>query len=379
MKQHAINIGKVIFALMIFAALYAYAMFQGGFVSWFLFYSVTLLLLFNGLLMIYPLRAFSVTRQLPKRILHTDETVTITVKLKRKTTFPFLFLYVRDRVPRGWSKTNPGTMMFFSMAKEFSFSYDVHTIQRGEYHFTEIIIEMYDLFGFFQKKANLSYQDTVTVLPPLYPLTTWYQTRFQEEQTTSSLKNEGEPSHSIRSLREYVPGDKLTSVDWKVTARTRQLVTKEFEAEEGQGCVLILDNVGQQEKLFEMMVSFTASFVHECFRKKSSIHFQCSGEEDRSQAKRNEKEILLQLAVVQNIESFPLKTQVPAFLPSSSVRLFMYVTSQFNRPIVEEWKMLLERGEHVAIHYFLEQDDQGVDASFQQLRKLGASVYKHLS
>ncbi|UTW70466.1 DUF58 domain-containing protein [Anaerobacillus sp. HL2] len=34
---------------------------------------------------------------------------------------------------------------------------------------------------------------------------------------------------SVAGSREYVPGDRLTSIDWKVTARVNKLMTKEFE------------------------------------------------------------------------------------------------------------------------------------------------------
>lgn len=376
MTEHVANAGKALFVILLLIFSYAYAMFQGGFVSWFLFYSVVILVLLNGLFMLFPLRSFSVTRQLPKTVLYNNEKVTITVTLTRKYSFPFLFLYVRDNVPRGWSKTNPGMMLFFSLAKEFTFSYDVHTLKRGKYEFADVVVEMYDLFGLFRKKARLHHRDTVIVLPPMYPLSTWYETRSKEDVATS-IKRDGEQSLSIRSLRNYIPGDKLTTVDWKVSAKTRKLVTKEFETEEDKGCTIILDNVKQREELFEMMVSFTASFVNECIQTNIPITFHCRSEDDKKD-KVNNREAFLQLAVVQNVAKKPNEHSLPTYLSSISSPFLVYVTSHIETPLMEEWKKLLRQRQPIAIHYFTDEQEMTSDVLLRQLTKLGAQVYKHV-
>lgn len=49
---------------------FSYAMFQGGFVSWFLFYAFLPFVLYAGLLALYPLRSFQASRQMDKTQLH---------------------------------------------------------------------------------------------------------------------------------------------------------------------------------------------------------------------------------------------------------------------------------------------------------------------
>ncbi|MFI5279011.1 MAG: DUF58 domain-containing protein [Gemmatimonadales bacterium] len=45
----------------------------------------------------------------------------------------------------------------------------------------------------------------------------------------------------FESLREWVPGDDLRSIDWKATARRRKLIAREYEEERRQQVMLVLD------------------------------------------------------------------------------------------------------------------------------------------
>lgn len=45
----------------------------------------------------------------------------------------------------------------------------------------------------------------------------------------------------FESLREWVPGDDLRSIDWKATARRAKVITRQYEAERRQQVLLVLD------------------------------------------------------------------------------------------------------------------------------------------
>lgn len=57
---------KLIVLMLLTAAVFSYAMFQGGFVSWFLFYTFLPFVVYAGLLALYPLRSFQASRQMAK-------------------------------------------------------------------------------------------------------------------------------------------------------------------------------------------------------------------------------------------------------------------------------------------------------------------------
>lgn len=75
---------KLIILTLLTVAVFSYAMFQGGFVSWFLFYAFLPFVLYAGLLALYPLRSFQASRQMDKTQLHAGDRLGVTVTLRRK-------------------------------------------------------------------------------------------------------------------------------------------------------------------------------------------------------------------------------------------------------------------------------------------------------
>lgn len=77
----------VLFLLILFT--FSYAMFQGGFVSWFLFYSFVPFALYALGLSFYSLNGIKVERILPKTEYNAGEQAVITLRISRNQ----LFLY----------------------------------------------------------------------------------------------------------------------------------------------------------------------------------------------------------------------------------------------------------------------------------------------
>src|SRR5262245_63646195 len=45
----------------------------------------------------------------------------------------------------------------------------------------------------------------------------------------------------LHQLRSYVPGDALARIDWKATARTRKLITREFSEDQHLDVLVAID------------------------------------------------------------------------------------------------------------------------------------------
>ncbi|SDI40323.1 DUF58 domain-containing protein [Alteribacillus bidgolensis] len=272
---------KLLSIFVMAGALYAYAMFQGGYVSWFLFYSVIVIVLFNAVFILYPLRFIEVERRIDRRLLSYNETVKVDLVLKKKIPFPLLFLSVYDEVPyglRGQGQTS-GTVFFFAAAKKLSYTYEVRANRRGEYHFSPIYLQAGDLFGFFQKERTVVLPVTLTVFPRLLPLRRWNTAQRDEQYSTLSVSSKSiEEAFSVAGVREYIPGDKMTSIDWKMSARAAKLVTKEFESQEGKGFLMVLENdkTDHWTEPFERAVEFAVSFIDYCYKQEIPVGFTLS-------------------------------------------------------------------------------------------------------
>src|SRR4051812_23830034 len=92
----------VLFALNMIT--FSYAMFQGGFVSWFLFYSFLPFSLYGLCLALYPLADFTVEWKLQKRNYHANEVLNMNLTFKRNSFFPLFFIILEDFLPEAWNE-----------------------------------------------------------------------------------------------------------------------------------------------------------------------------------------------------------------------------------------------------------------------------------
>src|SRR5699024_10759054 len=95
---------KLLFILILFGLLFSFAMFQGGFVSWFLFFGFLPILLYHLGLLFYPINRWQVTRMLSKHTVRSGEGITVTVNMKRTIPFPLYYCVLEELSPESLNK-----------------------------------------------------------------------------------------------------------------------------------------------------------------------------------------------------------------------------------------------------------------------------------
>lgn len=92
-----------------------------------------------------------------------------------------------------------------------------------------------------------------------------------EGHTTQKLSNS---DMSFHALREYVPGDDRRHIHWRSSARTGDLMVRQFEETRQSRIAIALDLSDQSyagEDEFEDAVSVAASFVQQSFREENPV------------------------------------------------------------------------------------------------------------
>ena len=92
-----------------------------------------------------------------------------------------------------------------------------------------------------------------------------------EGHTTQKLSNS---DMSFHALREYVPGDDRRHIHWRSSARTGDLMVRQFEETRQSRIVIAIDLSDQSyagEDEFEDAVSVAASFVQQSFREENPV------------------------------------------------------------------------------------------------------------
>lgn len=264
---------SVIGLVLLMTVSFCYAMFQGGFVSWFIFYSFLPFSVYALILLVYPLHDFTVERKVNKRECQAGESVEMALTFSRKNRLPLLFMVVEEELPqkledRGLQRK---IIIFPGFKRTFSMSYVLEDLQRGEHSFQSIRFWVGDFFGLVEKEAIFSSPLKITVFPRYHELAYSDLERvFNQGAVVSAKKTQRE--HSVVSgVREYQPGDQLSWINWKATARTSEIMTKEFEVQKNRDVFIMLDE--KPSDLFEESIEMAASIAHALLKKGMEIGY----------------------------------------------------------------------------------------------------------
>ncbi|WP_010285466.1 DUF58 domain-containing protein [Bacillus timonensis] len=273
--------GKLVNIFLLIVATFVYAMFQGGFVSWFLFYSFIPFGLYSFVLSIYPLKDF----QLVRHITHTEyvagEKLEATIGINRKIPFPLMYLIVEELLPaqlKKYEQSKQSKVILFPWFKrEMTYKYEFDSIPRGEHLLEGIRIKTGDLFGLIEKETIVSVRDQFLVYPQYVDMVYRQQeSRFEQGMASSNVRLQRDTAIAI-GVREYTPGDRFSWIDWKASARRNDIMTKEFEQQQSHDVVLFMDRTTSDH--FEQVVNFTASITKAILRKGAQVSFFSIGED----------------------------------------------------------------------------------------------------
>ena len=338
---------KLVFLLIFVLAVFSYAMFQGGFVSWFLFYSVMTVLVCTTLIAIYPFRVKRVERQASKEILQAGEKLTIKVTIHKRAIQPFFFVRIQDVIPRNLGKYEEnGCLFFFSFQRRLVFSYTVSDVKRGSHTFGKLTLVFGDLFGLFERTSTIDCETKVVVYPHFQKLKSIPAVGKPRQLEGMHIRQSLEEDRSLAGVRQYVPGDRLTSIDWKQSARSSHLMTKEFESYQGEGVVVAFDSYCNlaSERKFEQSIELAASLLATFTEKQSSptIAVRYRGWMSLSVTERSIGQGLLLLAGVAPTNQ-TVKALDVIYRDWQGMHVY-FVCSELNKQVVKACSTMVDQG-----------------------------------
>lgn len=249
------------------AAAFCYAMFQGGFVSWFLFYAFLPYALYALLFALIPLRA-TAKRTIQQTSLKAGDVLSVDLEIKRTHPFPYVYVMIEDAPPDTLhlqEQIEMKQMLFPWFRKTWRFSYQLNDVMRGEHHLTAVRIKTGDMFGFVEKEIIIPLEKKLLVYPKVLDIPVEPAESVSENGGKAVHSWFNEPAHVTTGVREYQQGDRFAWVDWKTTARRGQLMTKEFEQNQAKDLVVFADFTDQA--VFETVVSIAASVLQTAVKK----------------------------------------------------------------------------------------------------------------
>lgn len=328
-----LKIGLVLFFVL---AAFVYAMFQGGFVSWFLFYSFIPFALYPLLLSIYPLKNVEISRHFNESECRAGERMEVELTIKRTNIFPLLYLTVEDQLPDRFLKTishQPKGILFPLFRKEMKLTYTIPKAVRGDHHFEQVIIKAGDFLGLYEKVIAIESRNHLLVYPRYDQMTVrQLEAMFEEGQQSTFVKKHNETA-LVSGVRDYAPGDKQSWIHWKASARRNEMMTKDFEERQSQDIVIILDQ--SPAPLFEEMVSLVATLTNTYVQNRIGISFAGTAQLHQliagGRGEHQRQKVFYALATIEENATKPMMLNKRSIPANSS---YVFVTSHITKELL---------------------------------------------
>ncbi|MEI4771435.1 DUF58 domain-containing protein [Psychrobacillus sp. FJAT-51614] len=326
----------VISVFILLVASFVYAMFQGGFVSWFLFYLVVPLSIYSLLLFIYPISKIKVERKIETREIYSGGKFSATILVKRNNRFPLMYTSFEEKVSDSLQQSTQWKQItFWGMKKEYKWTYEIEQIPRGEHELEGVIISVSDLFGWEKKEVFIPNKKTILVFPNLTDMVYIpIESRYDQGAAASRIQAMKDTSMAT-GVRSYQPGDRVSWIHWKSFARTQTLKTKEFEDRQSQDLFVLMDR--NPSALFEDIVDLTASIMQSIVRSQASTAFLSIGDTrfyiPTVQSEEQLHRVLYHLTKVHADLKKPIEQMILNDLAIGQATSLLYITSN----LTYEW------------------------------------------
>ncbi len=271
--------GRLILVLVILLSAFTFAMFQGGFVSWFIFYTLLPFVLYSIVFFFTPISKIEVDRYIETAQVRNGGKLIVTVKLKRPSQFPMLYLLIKENTRSEVLLNHAGnrikTVKLVGLQKMIVWKYEIDHMPRGEHTLDGIEIEVSDFFGWVKKTHIFPIVQSVIVYPNVTEMIYMpIETRYDQGAAASPFTIVKDTTMAT-GIRDYQPGDRVSWIHWKSFARTQTLRTKEFEDRQSQDLFILMDR--QPSVKFEEQVELTASVLQAVVRHQASAAFLSLG------------------------------------------------------------------------------------------------------
>jgi uncharacterized protein (DUF58 family) len=269
------------------------------------------------------------------------------------------FVEIYDQLPpqARITKGSNYTLLYMKPWQEISFEYSLKLPLRGHYHLGPVKLRVKDAFDLFY---NEKYEES------LHSFSVFPQIEVLEEQVIKSrapkLLSGAMPLNVIGagtefySLREFVPGDSLRSVNWKALAKKGKMMVNETVREDVMDVILLVDARevsavgGGKDTPLEMSCRAAATYAKQLLDERNNVALMIYGDTiERVDLDRGEHHLFKILTALSSAKpqgnlklEIVLKDLLP-YIPSGSP-LILFSSLDDDHTIPEAFTNTISRG-----------------------------------
>ena len=167
-----------------------------------------------------------------KKNIYVGEKLPVTLFIHRKRRTPMGVIKVTLRIKNYlFQETKEMVLNLQTEEKrEMVFAYSPEVMESGKIIIEAVQMEFYDLMGMFCWKKEINIVNEIFVHPPEIQMNVGLSKR-KESKNFGKLYHpfkKGQDVSEISNLREYVPGDEINRIHWKLSAKFDKMIIKEF-------------------------------------------------------------------------------------------------------------------------------------------------------
>lgn len=211
------------------------------FLSGTIFYRQSFLAILLILLIILPAISITLTRHAfqhidfsissPVTTVSMPEKPIVVLSAKNPAFYPFLNCELSFRFQNMYFPNNQENIIALPLEarKTQTFRFPFTVSQPGMFLFTLEDVQLTDFLHFYTFHKSLQKDLRIPVLPEEMPISFILAPAHTESEDSGFYDPTGALSTDIREVREYLPGDRMQDMHWKLSARMDDLLVKQFE------------------------------------------------------------------------------------------------------------------------------------------------------
>ena len=216
------------------------------FPRWFNIVKILLLLLvavtlLDILLLFFTKRGLNANRLLPEKFSNGDQNP-VRLTLENFYTFP-VFVRIIDEIPEQFQKRDFSIRRKLDASSVSELQYELRPVERGEYHFGNLNVYVYSVFGLVARRFTFDDNAMVPTYPSFMQLRKYDLLAISNNLDQYGIKKIRRIGHTMEfeQIKEYVQGDDLRTINWKATAKKSQLMVNQYQDEKSQPVYSVID------------------------------------------------------------------------------------------------------------------------------------------
>lgn len=220
----------------------AFALLWPELVLWKYIVSIWLAIMLIDAFWAYTQSQVEVTRTAPQNLsVNRHATVTVSVHNPEPRK---LYISLQDELPQFTVASEVKHRMVLAPDHHGIITYQLQPVRRGDGQFGNVSLLIESPFRLWELRRRKPIDNQIRVYPDFAAIDRYLELASDRQSRHMGLKVKPRRGEGLEfhQLKEYHPNDGVRSIDWKATARRRNLISRQYTVERDQRVVFLLDS-----------------------------------------------------------------------------------------------------------------------------------------